>query len=179
MVAYCLRPNPKNLETGHDRIWAKADKMDKFSMTKDLVILRRTFRKYRTVIPTREEWDKKWLNRFRKRQVWFTDEACNQQGTRAGICKYQSKIQWHMSLGQDATAFQAEVAAILDCVTSCLRKTLVKEPMIMCTNGQAAFAALVASGTKSLLVDCIEKVTVLSEVNLVTIMWVPGHSGIQ
>ncbi len=39
---------------------------------------------------------------------------------------------------------------------------------------------LAAKGTKSLLVaDCIEKLTVLSEVNQVTIMWVPGHSGIQ
>ncbi len=34
--------------------------------------------------------------------------------------------------------------------------------------------------TKSLLVaDCIEKLTILSEVNQVTIMWVRGHSGIQ
>ncbi len=41
-------------------------------------------------------------------------------------------------------------------------------------------AALAASGTKSLLVvDCIEKLTVLSEVNQVTIMRVLGYSGIQ
>ncbi len=36
------------------------------------------------------------------------DGACNQHGTGAGICKYQSKVQWHISLG--------EVAAILDFV---------------------------------------------------------------
>ncbi len=34
---------------------------------------------------------------------------------------------WHISLGQDAIAFQAEVAAILDHVTICLRKRLVNE----------------------------------------------------
>ncbi len=45
-----------------------------------------------------------------------TDGACNQQGTGEGICKYQSRIQWHVCLGKDATDFQAEVAAILDCV---------------------------------------------------------------
>ncbi len=57
MDAYSLsRPNPKNLGIGHNRIWAKADKMDnKFSMIKDHVTLKRTFGKYRTVIPTREE----------------------------------------------------------------------------------------------------------------------------
>ncbi len=68
------------------------------------------------------EWDKDWPNQLRKGHVWFTDGACNQQGTGAKICKYQSKIQWHISMAQEATAFQAEVAVILDCVTSYLRK---------------------------------------------------------
>ncbi len=82
-----------------------------------------------------------------------------------------------VSLGQDATAFQAEVAAILDCVTSCLRKRPVKEQLTICTDSQAAIAA---RGTKSLLVtNCIQKLTVLLKINQVTIMWVPGHSGIQ
>ncbi len=166
MAAYrLLRPNPKNLGIGHNQICTKADKMgNRYSVIKDHVILRRTFGKYRTVIPTREEWDKVWPNWLRKGQVWFTDEACNQQGTGAGICKYQSKIQWHISLEQIATAFQAEVATIPECVTSYLRKRLGKEQITICTRSQAAVAALAASGTKSLLVDCIETLTVLSEV---------------
>ncbi len=96
-------------------------------MIKDHVSLRRTFGKYRTVIPTREEWYKDWPQWLRKGRFWFTYGTCNQLGTGAGICKYQSKIQWHISLTQDATVFQAEVVGILDCVTSCLRKILVKE----------------------------------------------------
>ncbi len=114
MATYGLpKPNPKNLGIEHNRIWAKADKMDnKFSMIKDHVTLRRTFGKYRTVIPTREEWDKDWPNWLRKGQVWFIDGACSQQRTWTGICKYQSKIQWHISLELDATDFQAEVAAV-------------------------------------------------------------------
>ncbi len=70
---------------------------------------------------------------------------------------------------QDVTAFQVEVVAILDRVAN-LRKRLVQEQITICTDSQAAVAALVASGTKSLLVaDCIEKLTVLSETNRVTI----------
>ncbi len=77
-------------------------------------------------------------------------------------------------------SFQAKVAAILDCVTSCLRKRPVTEQIPICIDSQAAVAALAASETKSLLVaDCVEKLTVLSRVNQVTIMWVRGHSGIQ
>ncbi len=75
---------------------------------------------------------------MRKGQVGFIDGACNQPGTGAGICKYQSKIQWHISLGQDATAFQVEVATILHCVTSYLRKRLVKEQITICTHSSVA-----------------------------------------
>ncbi len=83
-------------------------------MIKDHVTRRRTFGKYQSVIPTREEWDKDWPNWLKKEQVRFTDGACNEQGTRTGICKYQHKIQWHISLGQNVVAFQAEVAVLLD-----------------------------------------------------------------
>ncbi len=56
----------------------------------------------------------------------------------------------------------------------------MKEQITICTDSQAAVAALTASGTKSLFVaDCIEKLTVLLELNQLTIVWVPGRSGIQ
>ncbi len=89
-------------------------------------------------------------------------------------------IQWHISLRQDAPAFQVEVAAILDCVTSRLKKRLVKEQTTIYTDSQVAVVTLGAIGTKLLLVvHCIKNLTALSEVNQVTIIWVPGHSGIQ
>ncbi len=45
-----------------------------------------------------------------------------------------------------------------------------KKLITICTDSQAAIAALAVSGTKSLLVaDCIEKLTVLSGVNQVII----------
>ncbi len=48
MAAYRLpRPDPRNIKIGHNRIWAKADKVDsEFSMIKNHVTLRRTFSKY-------------------------------------------------------------------------------------------------------------------------------------
>ncbi len=74
-----LRPDLGNLGMGHNRIWAKADKVNsKFSKMKDHVTLRHTFGKYRIVIPTREQWEKNWPNQLRKGHVWFTDGACNQ-----------------------------------------------------------------------------------------------------
>ncbi len=89
----------------------------------------------------------------------------------------KARIQWHISLGQDTTAFQAEVAAIQDCATNCLRKRQVKEQTTICTDSkQVAVADLGASGVKLLfVVDCIKKLTAMSEVNQVTIIWVPGR----
>ncbi len=52
-------PYARNPGIGHNRIWAKANKVDsKFSMIKDNVTRWRTFSKYRIGIPTREEWGK-------------------------------------------------------------------------------------------------------------------------
>ncbi len=64
MAAYRLpRPNPKNVRIGHNRIWAKANKIyNKFGAIKDHVTLRRTFGKYRTVIPTRRSGTKTGSN---------------------------------------------------------------------------------------------------------------------
>ncbi len=55
MAAYRLpKPDLRNLGIEHKWIGAKADKVDSnFSMIKDHVTLRRTFSKYRIVIPTR------------------------------------------------------------------------------------------------------------------------------
>ncbi len=68
----------------------------------------------------------------------------------------------------------------IDWVTSCLRKRPLKEQITICTDSQSAVAAVATSGIKSLLVaDCMEKLTVMSEINHETITWVPGHRGIQ
>ncbi len=66
--------------------------------------------------------------------------------------------------GLDATAFQAEVATILDFMTSCLRKRLAKEQITISIDSQAVVAAIAANGTKSLFVaHCTEKLTTLLE----------------
>ncbi len=81
---------------------------------------------------------------------------------RKGHAWFQTEPVISKGLGQDITAFQAEVAIILDCMTSCLRKKLVKEQITICTDRQVAVATLGASGTRSLLeVGCVEKLTAL------------------
>ncbi len=68
MAAYRLpRPNLKNLEIRHNRIWTKADNVySYFSMIKDPVTPRRTFDKHWIVTAIREEWEKNWTKQLRK-----------------------------------------------------------------------------------------------------------------
>ncbi len=107
-----------------------------------------------------------------KMKIWAENSPFPDSKIQHSIeCKYQSNIQRHISLGKDATTFQVEVAAILDCVTSCLRKRLAKEQITICIDSQAAIAALGAGGIKSRFVaDCKEKLTAMLEVNQVTTM---------
>ncbi len=54
--------------------------------------------------------------------------------------------------GTRCYSLSSKVVTILDCMTGCLRKRLVKEQITICTDRQVALGALVASETKSLLV---------------------------
>ncbi len=83
------------------------------------------------------------------------------------------------SLHQKATAFQADVAAILVCVAGCLKKKLFKEQIIIFSDSEVAITALGASMTRSLLAaDCMERLTALSEKNRASIVWTLGYSSI-
>ncbi len=79
---------------------------NKFAKTKYHITPRHSQDKpYQVIIHTREECVKDWPERLRKRQVWFTDGDCDQEGVVAGECKWKSRRQWHMPLGQEATSF--------------------------------------------------------------------------
>ncbi len=58
---------------------------------------------------------KNWLKWSRKGQVWFTDEACNQQGNGMGQVPKQNSVT-HLTETKCSSLF-VEVAAVLDCVT--------------------------------------------------------------
>ncbi len=123
---------------------------------------------------------KNWPRHLRKRRLFYRWSLLSAKDWCKDLQVPKKNTVAHISLGQDATDFQAEVATILDCVTSCLRKKLAKEQITICTDNQAAIAALAANGAKSLPVaDYIEKVTTLSEENQITVMRAPEPSSID
>jgi hypothetical protein len=73
-----------------------------------------------------------------------------------------------------STVFSPKVMAILRCI-ELLTKNLIRE--YTCYDSRAALAALVNTATKSSLVwECMQGK--LSELNKVTLVWIPRHQGI-
>ncbi len=125
MAAYRLpRPNLKNLEIGLSFIRTKADKVDtKFNRTKDRIALRHTLGKYWTEVPTRVDWEEKLAQTVKERgpslQMDLGISKELGQGSASTKGKYSDTIT-----GTGCYSLSGRVAAILDCMVSCLRKKL-------------------------------------------------------
>jgi ribonuclease HI len=69
--------------------------------------------------------------------------------------------------------------AILRCTELLLTKNLVRRRIHISSDSRAALAALAKTTTESSLVwGCTQVLEKLSEVNKVTLVWIPGHQGI-
>jgi ribonuclease HI len=82
-------------------------------------------------------------------------------------------------LGKFATVFQTEVYAILQCACENIRRAYTNKRILIIFDSQAALKVRCSPKVTSRLV--IERLDALSELaglNVVTLVWVPGHCGI-
>ncbi|XP_076298581.1 uncharacterized protein LOC143217824 [Lasioglossum baleicum] len=112
--------------------------------------------------------------------VWFTDGSKNRTGAGAGVCGVSPRISLSLVLGQHALVLQAEVCAILACAELNLSKGYKNKHIHICSDSRAAIRSLGKVVTRSKLIrDCVTAITELAEHNHVSLLWVPGHSGIK
>ena len=84
------------------------------------------------------------------------------------------------SLGRYATAFHAEIYAILACVYKIQFQSRPEKYVSICSESQAALKALQAVGTTSPLIQQSQKaLNVISTRHAVGLYWVPGHAGVR
>ncbi len=77
------------------------------------------------------------------------------------------------------TVFQAEVLGIIFCVMELLKLNIAHEQIYICSDSQAAIAALNNPLKRSENVhECHQYLEILGQLNNVAILWVPGHSNI-
>lgn len=110
--------------------------------------------------------------------VFYTDGSKTDAGVGVGVWGSENEIC--APLGITPTVFQAEVSAIDFCIALCLEKGYRNKKVTLLSDSQAAIKALNSSEFVSKLAwDCLNKLLNLAQENEVTIMWVPGHMGIE
>ena len=134
--------------------------------------------KFSTTILEAENWNIDDLHLERNTSVWYTDGSKTDEGSGYGVNGPRTKKS--VSLGINATIFQAELLAIHDCV-ECIHSHKPKgSSFAILSDSQAVIKSLITTETKSRLVmDCRDSVNELAKHNRVRICWVPGHKGVE
>ncbi|XP_020297708.1 uncharacterized protein LOC109862160 [Pseudomyrmex gracilis] len=131
-------------------------------------------------LTTRADWKNKNLQIQPGTHAWFTDGSGANGCYGAGIYCPGSNHREFFSLGKLATVFQAEVLTILECAKLLLSRKTKTRRINIYTDSKAAIGALAKTTTESSVVwDCMQALNKLGERNNITLVWVPGHQGIQ
>jgi hypothetical protein len=78
-----------------------------------------------------------------------------------------------------ATVFQTEIYAILQCACENIRRAYKRTWILIFCDSQAALRALSSPKvTSGLVAECLDALSALAGLNMVTLVWVPGHCGI-
>ena len=150
-----------------------------FQMPQDRMSVKRAEENtYKVLFLQREDWLRPQGPRLSGGAVLFTDGSRTGSGSGAGIYCREKGIHESIPLGRFATVFQSEVMAIMRCAQDLLE--IGGERISICSDSQAALKALDSPILTSRLVqDCREALEELARRNIVTLAWVPGHSGIR
>ncbi|CAL4095421.1 unnamed protein product [Meganyctiphanes norvegica] len=114
----------------------------------------------------------------------YTDGSHIDRKTGAGIFFKPNQIleveNQTISLGRLATVYQAEVIAISNAADIMNKAGITNQTIVILSDSQASLKALAKPLVKQMLVgNCINNLNILSQNNLVKLMWVPGHSDID
>lgn len=133
-------------------------------------------KRYKVIIPSRDEWDKSptWLSD--DSQKWFTDGSKTLQGVGAGVVG--PRAHKSITLAADTTIFQAELYAILEAVDILNSRGYIRVKINILSDSQSVLKALKGYTFNSkVLLECNQALNDLASDNKVTLIWVPGHKG--
>jgi hypothetical protein len=145
-------------------------------MRSDHTIPIHNYSKHFNVIIDKEYWRKKDPEFPEDVLVWYTDGSRTDSGTGSGIYGSRPNRSYCFPLGKYATVFQTEIYAILQTAYANIRRAYRNKLILIFSDSQAALKAL--SGpkvTSRLVAECLDALTVLGDLNKVTLVWVLGH----
>ena len=134
---------------------------------------------YAVAIGDRREWEGGSHELTKQGMVWFTDGSKTERGVGAAAWRQGSGIEVVCNLDTHATVFQAEVRAIAESAQAMLEGGCRGKPVVICSDSQAALGALDGYLVRSReVLRCRGLLGELSRANSVSLLWVPGHSGV-
>lgn len=166
--------------TGHLSILGKISAFCDLEMISDVIPKTYDFEKpFETVYPTREEWTGGQVVIEEGAIAYYTDGS--RKDGKVGLGVWGPGCRVRRSLGNSPNIFQAEVHAIEICARLCQRRSdLRRKHIYIISDSQSALQALESFMiTSALVLECLTILKELAKRNRVTLMWVPGHEGIE
>lgn len=172
-----IKPNTGDMQ-GHMKIYEDFQEIMELHSISDTMPLRHDFDiSFEVILPEREDWD------FKPTEpgtlVYYTDGSRKDGSVGIGI--YGPSLRYHEALGTTPTIFQAEMYAINVCAKLCLnREDIENKHVYIMSDSQAALKALRAHFfTSKLVAECLDTLKLLATKCTITLMWVPGHTGVE
>ncbi|XP_051172231.1 uncharacterized protein LOC127288668 [Leptopilina boulardi] len=162
----------------HTKFPASILNIPEINMGQDRMVKRVKFKpRFKTIIPSRKDWEKGCPLGC---ELWFTDGSKMERGTDLGVYCKSNATKVTLSLGHYTTVWQAEVCAVMTCAMICLEKGKSSKRINICVDSQAALNALRNPTIESKLVlECRKVLDEIGLKNKLSLIWVPGHSGIR
>nr|XP_034174838.1 uncharacterized protein LOC117601763 [Osmia lignaria] len=135
---------------------------------------------FKVLIPARNDWKEPGFPNNLGTDIWYTDGSGNNNRFGAGFCGPRMRHSTSFSLGELATVFQAEVLAISECAKLQISLGVKYRKICICSDSRAAINALATISTESSTVwEGMQALSQLSKLNKITLIWTPGHQGVQ
>ena len=130
---------------------------------------------------SRAKWQDGWPVRLPKGDhVCFTDGSKMSESSGAGIHMPDLGIDESFYLGSLTSIFQAEVFATLIGGLNMIPTEISGKKIYICSDSEASIKALSSPTVTSKMVkECKETLNRVGLRNHITLIWVPGHSGIE
>ena len=133
---------------------------------------------FKVIETNRNEWESGGPCIPKGSVIFYTDGSKMGYKTGAGIAGPGVSVS--IPMGQWTTVFLAEIYAILECASICLRRNYRYAKICIFSDSQAALNAIKSPICRSKLVwECRKLLKQLASNNQVHLYWVPGHRGID
>lgn len=176
LKTHCFLPGDYK---GHLRIYDEFKNLTDLHVLNDVTSELNLDATFDVIFPSRLTWRNRDIILEDNALTYYTDGS--RKNGKVGIGIYGPSFRFHKALGTSPSIFQAEVHAIEVCARRCLQRGDIKNRhTYIVSDSQAALKALNSQKIESKLVlDCIKTLKEVTKRGKLTLMWVPGHQGIE